>query len=129
MNDSKEAVPWLMLSNHLVSFRLQQIFHLLCEPWPNACFFVFEINENIIPALLCANKVSPIFDVDLIVIFTSQPQIPVICSQHFRRGEIFGVRNAKGGLSRLQCFINLVIKPGFVTELERDAHGWQFAKK
>src|SRR6266852_5272197 len=108
---------------------LEQLHHLSCQLWANSCFFVFEIDETLIPALLCASKVSPMFDVDLIVIFAPQPQISVICSRDFRRSEIFGVGDAERDVPRPEQSEDFVVEPRFMTELECGTHRGKFAKK
>ena len=57
----------------------EQFHHLRGQFRTNPGFFMFEINENIIPAVLCANELNPMFDVDLRIIFAAQSQIAPGC--------------------------------------------------
>src|SRR5436190_7939543 len=77
----------------------QHLYHLPCELRTNPRLFMLEINENIIPAVLCANKVNPLFDVNLPIILATKPKISVIARRNLRCREIFGVGDTKRNIA------------------------------
>src|SRR4029077_9343163 len=102
----------------------EQLHHLLGKFWADAAFFVFEIDEDVLPVgfLLLAYKLGPAFDIDPLIVFTTKPEIAVIGGDLFWRCEIVGVGNAKRDVPGLEQRENFVVEPGFMSKLERRPH-------
>ena len=70
--------------------------YLLGKFWADAAFFVFEIDEDVLPVgFLLAHKLGPAFDIDPLIIFTSKPEIAVIGGDRLWCFDCLGVGNAE----------------------------------
>ena len=84
---------------------------------------MFEVDEGVSPfCVLFAREFGPAFHIFFGVIFPAESKITVIGGDPLRSRNCVSIGNTERDITRAKQIENLVVEPGFVTELERAAH-------
>ena len=80
---------------------------------------VLEVHEDVAPSWCeLLDRLPPPRDVRRLVAFVAQAEIPVVGGDFLRRAHLLAIRDAKRQVAPAQRFVDLLIVPGLVAELE-----------
>src|SRR3954469_13183530 len=96
---------------------LCELHEASCEGGASCVVLVFEEDVGVRPAE-CFDAIPPGLELFIGVVLTAKADVAPGRGRHEWRGRVVGVRDAQRDVARPKRIVDLVLIPGFVTELE-----------